>query len=49
MSTWSALIIFIIVVLIVWWALTRNAKTYKPDFEVHPHEESHAVEEDRSG
>ena len=45
MSPWLALIIFIIVVLIVWWALTRTAKTHKPDFEVHPHEESHAVEE----
>jgi predicted flap endonuclease-1-like 5' DNA nuclease len=44
MSPWLALIIFIIVVLIVWWALTRNAKKYKPDFEVHPHEAGHAVE-----
>jgi predicted flap endonuclease-1-like 5' DNA nuclease len=46
MSTWSVLIIFIVVVLIVWWALSRNAKKYKPDFEVHPHEEGHAVEEE---
>jgi predicted flap endonuclease-1-like 5' DNA nuclease len=45
MSTWSVLTIFIVVVLIVWWALTRNAKTYKPDFEVHPHAEAHPVEE----
>jgi predicted flap endonuclease-1-like 5' DNA nuclease len=44
MSPWLALIIFIIVVLIVWWALTRTAKTHKPDFDVHPHEEIHAVE-----
>lgn len=45
MSAWLALIIFIIVVLIVWWALIRNAKAYRPDFEVHPHEEEgHAVE-----
>ena len=42
MSPWLALIIFIIVVLVVWWALTRTAKTHKPDFEVHPHEEEHA-------
>ena len=46
MSPWLALLIFIIVVLIIWWALTRNAKKYKPDFEVHPHEETHAVEEE---
>lgn len=44
MSAWLALIIFIIVVLIVWWALIRNAKAYRPDFEVHSHEEGHAVE-----
>ena len=48
MSPWLVLIIFIIVVLIVWWALTRNAKKYKPDFEVHPHEEAHAVEEEHA-
>ncbi len=42
MSPWFALILFIVVVLIVWWALTRNAKMYKPDFEIHPHEEQHA-------
>jgi predicted flap endonuclease-1-like 5' DNA nuclease len=41
MSPWLALIIFIIVVLIVWWALTRTAKTHKPDFDVHHHEEAH--------
>ena len=46
MSPWLALIIFIIVVLIVWWALTHTAKTHKPDFEVHPHEEGHAVVEE---
>ena len=45
MSPWLALIIFIIVVLIVWWALTRTAKTHKPDLEVHKHEEVHAKEE----
>ena len=45
MSTWAVLIIFIVVVLIVWWALIRNAKTYKPDFEIHPHEEQHAPAE----
>jgi predicted flap endonuclease-1-like 5' DNA nuclease len=44
MSTWSVLIIFIVVVLIVWWALIRNARTYKPDFEVHPHEDNQPVE-----
>lgn len=42
MSPWLALIIFIIVVLIVWWALTRTAKTHKPDFDVPHHEEAHA-------
>ena len=42
MSPWLALIIFIIIVLIVWWALTRTAKTHKPDFEVHPHKEEGA-------
>ena len=47
MLTYFALIIFIIVVLIVWWALTRNAKKYKPDFEVHPHEEAHPVAEEQ--
>ena len=46
MSTWSVLIIFIVVVLIVWWALIRNVKTYKPDFEVHPHKEGHPIEEE---
>jgi predicted flap endonuclease-1-like 5' DNA nuclease len=45
MLTYLALIIFIIVVLIVWWALTRNAKKYKPDFELHPHEEAHPAAE----
>jgi len=45
MLTYFALIIFIIVVLIVWWALTRNAKKYKPDFELHPHEEAHPAAE----
>ncbi len=45
MSPLLALIIFIIVVLIVWWAFTRTTKTQKPDFEVHPHEEDHAVED----
>lgn len=44
MSPLFALIIFIIAVVIIWWALTRTAKTHKPDFEVHPHEESHTAE-----
>jgi large subunit ribosomal protein L21 len=48
MSPLLALIIFIVVVLIVWWALTRNARKYKPDFEVHAHEESHTVEEEHA-
>jgi large subunit ribosomal protein L21 len=43
MSPLVALIIFIIVVLIVWWALTRNAKKYKPEFKVHPLEEGQAA------
>lgn len=39
MTPWLILIIIVIVIFIVWWALLRNAKTYKPDFEMHAHEE----------
>ena len=39
------LLIIVFVVLIVWLALLRNAKVYKPDFEMHGHvEEQHAHE-----
>jgi len=41
---WIILILFIIVVLIVWIALTRNAKQNKPDFQAGSHSEEHAVE-----
>lgn len=41
---WIILILFIIVVLIVWIALTRNAKQTKPDFETGSHGEEHPVE-----
>ncbi len=39
---WLILLIIILIVLIVWWALLRSAKEYKPDFEVHGHEEGAA-------
>jgi large subunit ribosomal protein L17 len=39
MYPWLILLIIVLVVFIVWWALWRNAKTYKPDFEVHGHAE----------
>lgn len=39
MGPWVILIVLIIVILIVWWALLRNVKNYKPDFDVHGHEE----------
>jgi predicted flap endonuclease-1-like 5' DNA nuclease len=39
MSSWIILLIIVIVIFVVWWALLRNAKTYKPDFELHAHEE----------
>jgi len=46
MYPWLILLIIVIIVFIVWWALWRNAKTYKPDFEVHGHaEEQHDHEE----
>jgi hypothetical protein len=39
------LLILVIVVLIVWFALLQNARTYKPDFEMHGHaEEQHGHE-----
>jgi len=41
---WIILILFIIVVLIVWIALTRNAKQTKPDFVTGAHGEEHPVE-----
>ncbi len=45
MSPWVALIIFLIIVLIVWLALIRNARLYKPGIKAHPHEEAHAAVE----
>jgi large subunit ribosomal protein L17 len=46
MTSWIILLIIVIVIFIVWWALLRNAKTYKPDFDLHGHEEAaHAPEE----
>ena len=38
MTPTVALIIFILIVIILWWALSRMAETRKTDFEVH-HEE----------
>ncbi|MDI6695849.1 MAG: hypothetical protein QME21_12450 [Anaerolineales bacterium] len=40
MGSWIILLIIIAIVLIVWWALLRNVKSYKPDFDVHAHEPS---------
>ena len=45
MSPWLILLIIVIIVFIIWWALLRNAKTYKPDFEVHGHEEEQHAHE----
>ena len=42
MNPWLILLIIVIVIFIVWWALLRNAKTYKPDFEMHGHEHEDA-------
>jgi predicted flap endonuclease-1-like 5' DNA nuclease len=39
MGAWVILIVIIVVILMVWWALLRNVKNYKPDFDVHSHEE----------
>lgn len=41
---WLVLLLFIIIVLIVWIALTRNTKQYQPDFKVEAHDEPHANE-----
>jgi len=43
MTPTIALLIFLIIVIICWLALTRNAKEYKPDFEVHPLDEAHVT------
>lgn len=49
MTPWIILLIIVIVIFIVWWALLRNAKTYKPDFDLHGHEEAaHAPEATRT-
>lgn len=42
----TVLVIFILVVLILWWALLRSAKKYKPDFAIHEHEEAEAHADD---
>jgi hypothetical protein len=43
MTPGLTLLILVIFILIVWLALLRNAKVYKPDFEIHGHaEEQHA-------
>lgn len=33
----------ILVILIVWWALLRNAQKYRPDFPIHTNETEHAT------
>lgn len=45
MDPWLILIIIVVIIFIVWWALLRNAKKYKPDFEMHAHEEEHPAQE----
>jgi large subunit ribosomal protein L17 len=48
MSPWLILLIIVVIIFIVWWALMRNAKMYKPEFEVHgqePEEEQPAHQE----
>lgn len=45
MTSWIVLLIIVIVIFVVWWALLRNAKTYKPDFELHAHEEEQHAHE----
>jgi len=43
MNPGLTLLILVIIILIVWLALLRNALSYKPDFEIHGHvEEPHA-------
>jgi predicted flap endonuclease-1-like 5' DNA nuclease len=45
MTPGLTLFILVIVILIVWFSLLRNARTYKPDFEMHGHgEEQHTHE-----
>jgi large subunit ribosomal protein L21 len=41
---WTALILFLIVVLIVWIALIINARKYKPDFHADEHADRHTAE-----
>lgn len=48
MTSWLILLIIVIVIFIVWWALLRNAKNYKPDFELHAHEEEHHTPEEQA-
>jgi len=45
MTPGLALLILVIVVLIVWLALWRNSRTYKPDFEMHGHADEHSTHE----
>jgi hypothetical protein len=45
MNPWLTVFTIVIVILIIWLALLRNAMNYKPDFELHGHaEEGHAHE-----
>ena len=44
-NPWLILFIIVIVILIVWLALLRNVRTYKPDFEMHGHVEEQHVHE----
>jgi hypothetical protein len=48
MTPGLTLLILVIVILIVWLALLRNAIVYKPDFEVHGHVEEQHVHEAES-
>ena len=45
MTPGLALLIFAIVVLIAWFALWRNSRTYKPDFEMHGHADEQPTHE----
>ncbi len=41
---WIVLLIFLILVLVIWFALTRSAKKYEPDFKTGSHTEEAGVE-----
>ncbi len=42
---WIVLLIFLILVLVIWFALTRSAKKYEPDFKTGSHTEEAIVEQ----